>query len=266
MNSEIKMSVSSMTRTGNKKAVYVLFQDGSKTAEFMLPGCELVRNKGFSEDDIRQLKDYIDNEQDSIFAVAKQVNPIKAMMGMENVAEELENGKQLIGSAVYESKDRDRSLEYSFRQCENTDIDFIYTLKERCFKWYVEKIYGWNKDVQMEYTRKEMAERLEHMSIIQTDGKDIGLFTFFYDKNGDACIGMFAILPEYQGKGLGTKILNETLDRNIGVRVYLKTYKENPARFLYQKVGFVKYGETETHWLMEKSRIEDGSSLPNETK
>ena len=83
MNSEIKMSVSSMTRTRDKKAVYVLFQDGSKTAELMLPGCELVRNKGFSEDDIRQLKDYIDNEQDSIFAMAKQVNPIKAMMGTE---------------------------------------------------------------------------------------------------------------------------------------------------------------------------------------
>ncbi len=41
----------------------------------------LVKNKGFSDDDIRQLKDYIDNEQDTIFAMAKHVNPIKAMMG-----------------------------------------------------------------------------------------------------------------------------------------------------------------------------------------
>ena len=97
-----------------------------------------------------------------------------------------------------------------------------------------------------------MAERLEDMNIIQNDGKDIGVFTFLYDNKGDACIGMFAILPEYQGKGLGTKILKETLDRNKGVRVYLKAYKENPARFLYQKVGFVKYGETETHWMMER--------------
>ena len=35
-------------------------------------------------------------------------------------------------------------------------------------------------------------------------------------------------------------------------RIYLKTYKENPARNLYQRVGFKKYGETETHWLMER--------------
>ena len=46
MNKDIKMSVSSMTRNKDKKAVYVFFQDG-----------------------------------DTIFAMAKQVNPIKAMMG-----------------------------------------------------------------------------------------------------------------------------------------------------------------------------------------
>ena len=80
MNKDIKMSVSSMTRNKDRKAVYVFFQDGEKTAEFTLPGCELVKNNGFTDDDIRQLKDYIDNEQDTIFAMAKQVNPLKAMM------------------------------------------------------------------------------------------------------------------------------------------------------------------------------------------
>ena len=82
MNKDIKMSVSSMTRNKDKKAVYVFFQDKEKTAEFTLPGCELVKNNGFSESDIRQLKNYIDNEQDTIFAMAKQVNPLKAIMGM----------------------------------------------------------------------------------------------------------------------------------------------------------------------------------------
>ena len=81
MNSEIKMSVSSMTRAGDKKAVYVLFQDGDKSAEYSLPGCGLVRNKGFSEAEFKSLREYVDNEQDSIYAMAKGVNPIKAMMG-----------------------------------------------------------------------------------------------------------------------------------------------------------------------------------------
>ncbi|MCR5727571.1 MAG: hypothetical protein K6G24_08900 [Lachnospiraceae bacterium] len=81
MDNEIKMSVSSMTRTGDKKAVNVLFHDGDKSAEYSLPGCGLVRNKGFSDAELKSLKEYVDNEQDSIYAMAKGVNPIKALMG-----------------------------------------------------------------------------------------------------------------------------------------------------------------------------------------
>jgi len=83
MNKDVKMSVSSLTRTGDKKAVYVMFQDGDKSAEYSLPGCGLVRNKGFSEAELRSLKEYVDNEQDSIYAMAKGVNPIKALMGSD---------------------------------------------------------------------------------------------------------------------------------------------------------------------------------------
>ena len=81
MSSEIKMSVSSMTRKNDSKAVYILFQDKDRTAEFSLPGGKLLSNKGFERDEIDQLKDYIDNEQDSIYALAKQVNSMKAFMG-----------------------------------------------------------------------------------------------------------------------------------------------------------------------------------------
>ena len=81
MDNEIKMSVSSMTRMGDKKAVYVLFQDGDKSAEYSLLGCGLVRNKGFSDAELKSLKEYVDNEQDYIYAMAKGVNPIKALIG-----------------------------------------------------------------------------------------------------------------------------------------------------------------------------------------
>jgi len=81
MSNEIMMSVSSMTRTKDSKAVYVMFTDGDKTAEFSLPGCKVVSNKGFTMEEIDQLKDYIDNEQDSIYSRAKKVNPMKAFMG-----------------------------------------------------------------------------------------------------------------------------------------------------------------------------------------
>lgn len=81
MNSEVKMSVSSMTRNDDKKGVYVLFTDKDRAVEFIVPGCKVISNKGFNEDEIKQLRDYVDNEQDYIFSLAKTVNPMKAFMG-----------------------------------------------------------------------------------------------------------------------------------------------------------------------------------------
>ncbi|MCR5800578.1 MAG: hypothetical protein K6G69_10930 [Lachnospiraceae bacterium] len=70
-----------MTRTDNKKAVYVLFTDDRKSAEFAIPECKLIRNDGFAADEIDQLMQYVKNEQDSILDVAKGINPLKAFMG-----------------------------------------------------------------------------------------------------------------------------------------------------------------------------------------
>lgn len=81
MNSEVKMSVSSMTRSGDKKGVYVLFTDENKSAEFVVPGCKIISNKGFNEEELKQLTDYVTNEQDYIFSLAKKVNPMRAFMG-----------------------------------------------------------------------------------------------------------------------------------------------------------------------------------------
>ncbi len=81
MNSEIKMSVSLMTGSKDKRAVFVLFEDGGKSAEFALPECRMVRNNGFDEEEISQLTDYISNEQDLIYELAGQINPMKAFLG-----------------------------------------------------------------------------------------------------------------------------------------------------------------------------------------
>ncbi|MCR5686874.1 MAG: hypothetical protein K6G58_02435 [Lachnospiraceae bacterium] len=80
MNSEIRMSVSTMTRTKDSKAVYVLFEDGGKKAEFALPELRLVSSEGFSEEEISQLRDYAENEKDSIMEVARKINPMRALM------------------------------------------------------------------------------------------------------------------------------------------------------------------------------------------
>ncbi len=80
MDEEIRMSVSSMTRTETKKALYVMFTRGEDMAELVLPDLKVFKNKGFSEDEIGRLLDYIDGSRDEIYALAKKIDPIKAML------------------------------------------------------------------------------------------------------------------------------------------------------------------------------------------
>ena len=70
-----------MTRTKDSKAVYVMFEDEHRSAEFALPEGNLVRNNGFSDEEINRLKDYVDNERDSIFDMAKKINPMRELLG-----------------------------------------------------------------------------------------------------------------------------------------------------------------------------------------
>ncbi len=63
------------------------------------------------------------------------------------------------------------------------------------------------------------------------------------------------LLPEFQRKGIGSKILREVMEeakaKNIPVK--LQVLKENQAQHLYRKLGFKDTGSTDTHIQMEFS-------------
>ena len=63
MNSEMKINISPITRLGDKRVAYVLFTDKSANAEFIIPGGELLRNEGFDEKALAELKEYLESEQ-----------------------------------------------------------------------------------------------------------------------------------------------------------------------------------------------------------
>ncbi len=75
------MSVSSLTRHDGDKNIYVQFSRGSDLAELTFPNIRILKNKGFTEEELRQLVAYMESDKDTIFSLAKQVNPLKAFMG-----------------------------------------------------------------------------------------------------------------------------------------------------------------------------------------
>jgi len=142
---------------------------------------------------------------------------------------------------------------YKFKKFEQKEFDYLYETKKDCFKWYVEKIYGeWDDEIQKKFFKEEIEKHIEDVKIITYKGEAIGVFIEYINEEDISVIDLFYIDKKYQRKGLGTAILQEKLEenKNNGRNTILRVFKDNPARFLYKKIGFEIYEETETHYKM----------------
>jgi ribosomal protein S18 acetylase RimI-like enzyme len=79
---------------------------------------------------------------------------------------------------------------------------------------------------------------------------------------GSLFLAYVAILPAFQGRGVGTAIVRDLVEeaRAQDLPVTLQVLKENPgARRLYERLGFAVTGENETSHLMSTA---DASVAP----
>ncbi len=144
-------------------------------------------------------------------------------------------------------------MKYSFRSCTLEDFDFLFNLKKENFKWYVDRIWGWKDEEQKEKLKQDLNEHLSHKRIILINNELAGVYAVHITENGDLFINEISILRKYQNRGIGRKILEKQLKENQknGIRTILQVFKDNPAKKLYEQLGFKVYGETETHYQME---------------
>lgn len=146
-------------------------------------------------------------------------------------------------------------MDYTLRKCTFDDVDFIFELKKLCLKWYIEIVYGWDNAVQYEKTKNELIRNMDYMKIICVDNDVVGVTTFSKE-DGCCCIGLTMIHPDYQNKGIGSAVIKDyiKLAEKENERIIIKTYKENPARDLYKRLGFKVYNEDDIHIHLEINR------------
>lgn len=102
----------------------------------------------------------------------------------------------------------------------------------------IERIVGWRGD---DAERLHFCESftLGGTSIITADGSDIGWMTV--QRHPEYIhLNEITILAPWQNKGIGTMLLRELIEeaRNQTIPLRLSTAKINPARRLYERLGF----------------------------
>ncbi|MHC4598048.1 MAG: GNAT family N-acetyltransferase [Planctomycetota bacterium] len=140
--------------------------------------------------------------------------------------------------------------EIARRPATAEDDGFAYRVKKQALGPYITEVWGWDEAVQREFHRNEFdASRLE---ILAWSGRDVGTMAVRSDGEGLTLFALY-ILPQCQNRGIGTRLLRALQEeaRGKGIPVKLQVLKVNPARRLYERMGFIAKGETDTHIQME---------------
>jgi ribosomal protein S18 acetylase RimI-like enzyme len=138
----------------------------------------------------------------------------------------------------------------TFRPATDDDYEYLSRLNEATMRTYAEQTYGpWDETI----VRRIFAERWRPAStrIVVIDGQDAGMLEVLSGEAG-VQLANIRVAPEYQGRGIGSRLVAQVLrDAHArGLPVTLRVLKVNPARRLYERLGFVLVGEDEQHYKM----------------
>ncbi len=143
-------------------------------------------------------------------------------------------------------------MDYKIRFATPDDRDSIYALKAESVRPYVEKIWGWDEDYQRNDFDGDFSH-IEQFQVIEIDGSFAGFVQYYFAYPYFEVVEIH-LLPEYRGKGIGSDILRYLQNVCIAQdrKIRIGCFKENHrAKALYQELGFMQTGETDTHCILE---------------
>src|SRR5262252_284036 len=143
------------------------------------------------------------------------------------------------------------------RPATEADREFLRSLHHACYRRWVEPIWGWDELDQDRRFGETFS--VAGCSIIELAGEPIGTLK---TSNQDRWhfVEDIEVEPGHQGRGIGTHVLRGVLaeaDR-AHLPVRLRVLHTNPARRLYERLGFEIEGETATHALMVRQPADPG--------
>jgi ribosomal protein S18 acetylase RimI-like enzyme len=148
-----------------------------------------------------------------------------------------------------------------FRPISEKDQTFLYSLYASTREAEMAQT-GWTNFEKENFLRQQFVAQhafyMEQFSnaqfqIIQIENKPIGRLYIDHRKDEIRLIDI-ALLPEYRNQGIGNALLKDIIKdaakANKPVRIHVERY--NPALHLYERLGFVRIGDTGVYYLMEK--------------
>ncbi|MCK9904732.1 GNAT family N-acetyltransferase [Parafrankia colletiae] len=130
-----------------------------------------------------------------------------------------------------------RSHDLRVRPALSSDREFFFEVRRAALRAYVEQTSGWDDAEQRITADKEFADL--PFALVEESGRPVGYACVIHQSEYDF-VEEIALLPEAQGRGIGTNLLRGILRaaQRRGVPVRLSVFVNNPAQALYTRLGF----------------------------
>jgi ribosomal protein S18 acetylase RimI-like enzyme len=138
----------------------------------------------------------------------------------------------------------------NYRQANDNDFDLTFTIKTNSSRQLVEKIWGWDNAIQIDYHKRQFNPN--KTKIIIYENNQVGYISIF-ETDDTIFIENIHIDTAFQGKGIGTKVILDTI--KIAVRhnknIELQVIKINESAIrLYERLDFETFEQKDLHYKM----------------
>lgn len=126
---------------------------------------------------------------------------------------------------------------FSRRPATIADRDFLWTLRRDAFREGAEPLFGWNDEQRRVEADAEFGAI--PVEILERDGRPVGYICVLHREDHDF-LEEIALAANTRNCGLGRKLVGEVMKRAgaRGVPLRLSVLVNNPARRLYDRLGF----------------------------
>lgn len=129
------------------------------------------------------------------------------------------------------------------------DAELIYSIKHAAYHEHAVRAYGrWDEEFQRRFTR----EQISNIRLISVQERIVGWVSVRRETDHHEIVDLH-IAPNFQRRGIGGTVVESVIAEAGRIPVSLYVLKTNPARSLYERLGFAVSGETSTHTIMRRS-------------
>ncbi len=154
-------------------------------------------------------------------------------------------------------------MNFSLRPFSAADQDFLFQLYSDIRREEV-AAFGWPAAQQEMFLRMQFNAqqqwyqtayaKADHQ-IVLVERQCAGRILVFREADANRLVDI-ALLSGFRGRGIGTQLLQDLIKKSAieGLPVRLQVIKSNPARRLYERLGFIQTGEDGMYYQMETNQ------------